>query len=75
MSVLGESDFYETFTDNKGELFKSLQKEYGRCVSKMYIDLKDGSTKEIGWVFQKRKKYEDCEKTFLLETWIQVKDN
>lgn len=62
----------ETFTDNIGELFQSLQKEYGRCVSKMYRDLKDGSTQVIGWVFSKQRQYEDCRETYQHTVWVEL---
>ena len=66
--ITGESGVYETFTDSPGELFRSCQKEYGRCVGKVYI----GDGQAIGWVFQKRMQYDDCQETFLLETWITL---
>ena len=68
----GESEVYETFTDSVGELFKHLQQEFGRCVSSMYIDKKDGTTKKIGWVFEKKNKYNDCDETYVQETWIEL---
>ena len=69
----GESGVYETFTDNIGELFLSCQKEYGKCVSKMFVDSSNGA-KQIGWVFEKRRKYEDCNDTYLCETWVSLHD-
>lgn len=68
----GESDFYETFTADKGVLFRSMQGEYGRCVGRMYIDRKDGSTQSIGWVFEKTAYYEDTKEPYLQETWVTV---
>ena len=68
---LGESDLYEPFTDDTGKLFRSLQREYGKCVSKMYIDTATGS-KSIGWVFEKKVKYQDCNKYYLQETWVEL---
>jgi hypothetical protein len=44
-SIIGETDIYETFTDSKGKLFKALQNEYGRCISKIFVDESDGKTK------------------------------
>jgi hypothetical protein len=70
--LIGDSGIFETFTDDIGELFTSLQKEYGRCISKVYYDLPDGGAKAVGWVFQKRKEYDDCKDTFLLHTWVEV---
>jgi hypothetical protein len=69
---LGESGVYETYTDKVFDLFRSMQKEYGRCISKMYVDEKNGNVRHIGWVFQKRKQYEDCKETYVQETWISV---
>lgn len=69
--IVGDSGEYETYTDNIGELFKFLQKEYGRCRSKIYIDKKDGSTVQIGWVFQKKMKYTDTGESYIGETWIE----
>ena len=68
--LLNESDIYETFTNDRGELYRSLQKEYGRCISKVYVGETD--IKEIGWVFVKREMYNDCNETYLQETWITV---
>ena len=63
----GDSDFYEPFTDNIKTLFKAFQKEYGKCVSGMYI-----GNKQIGWVFEKKRKYEDCNKKYLAQTWVEI---
>src|SRR6266446_5663501 len=63
---LGDSDVYETFTDNVGALYTSLVKEHGRCTGRMYVDeavasaAGGGGTRQrhVGWVFLRRKKYE-----------------
>jgi hypothetical protein len=62
----GESPVYETYFDSIGRLFRSCQKEWGACVSKVYITVKDESEPSgwdeampIGWVFQKRVEYEE----------------
>lgn len=65
---VGESDVYETYTDNTSELFKAMQKEYGRCAGKVYI----GDGQRVGWVFEKRQKYTDCNEYYLQETWVTV---
>ena len=70
--IFGESDSYETWTDNVGELFRSLQREYGRCTGKQYTEFKDGTDKQTGWVFVQRRKYQDCNDTYLQETWVTV---
>lgn len=63
---------YKPFTENRGRLFLLLQKEYGRCTSKMYIDLKDGSTKAIGWVFARKTQYTDSPDFYYQEVWVEI---
>lgn len=71
---VGESDWYESFTDEEGVLFRDLQREYGRCTSKVYLELPGKSGEmPIGWVFQKKVKYDDVEEYYIQETWIQMK--
>ena len=65
---IGDSGIYETWCETIGELFLAMQREYGRCVSKVYI----GEGTQIGWVFEKRQKYQDCNETYLQETWITL---
>jgi hypothetical protein len=72
----GDSDWYEPYTDDLGELYRSLRSEYGRCVSKVYVDTAGGEAKAIGWVFHKRMEYEDAhhcrpdERSYLREVWV-----
>lgn len=56
------------FTDNVGELFRCLQREYGRCVGKVYV----GKGTPVGWVFQKKTEYTDCPETYLQEVWVTL---
>lgn len=35
----GSTDWGEAWTDNRGRLFRELQREYGGCVSRMYRDV------------------------------------
>lgn len=69
----GESGKYEPFTDDLGALFRSLQREHGRCVSRIYIDGgKAEDVKAVGWVFVRRRQYEDSAETYLAETWVTL---
>lgn len=68
----GETPAYETYTDDLGRLFRDMQREYGRCVSSMYVDKRDGRTVQTGWVFSKRMQYEDCDETYTREVWVEV---
>lgn len=74
----GDSEPYEPQTDDIGKLFASMQREYGRCVSSMYVDGPDGTAKRIGWVFQKRMQYEDYrghgERFYIREVWVTLHD-
>jgi hypothetical protein len=71
--LLGDSGWYESFTDKEAVLFRSLQKEYGRCTGKVYVDLPSEEARPIGWVFIKRDKYDDTDEYFLKETWIDLR--
>jgi hypothetical protein len=68
--------FSEEIDKTPGEIFKIARSEYGKCVSKMFIDVAMGdgtyATKNCGWVFQKRVKYSDCKDVYLQETWVTV---
>lgn len=67
------SEPYEAFTDDIGRLYRSLASEYGRCVSKVYLDTASKGTVAIGWVFQKQMPYEDVPKEcYLREVWVTL---
>jgi predicted RNA-binding Zn-ribbon protein involved in translation (DUF1610 family) len=83
----GESGWQESFTDNMGRLFRSCQKEYGRCTSAVYVDTVDGPPIRVGWYFQKRMEYEDSRprydsysgkmkpaETYLRGVWVTVRE-
>lgn len=86
----GESDWYEPWTDDRGEIFRDAQKEYGRCVSKVYRDLPGGEVRAVGWVFEKKMRYEDARPIFqstitrsaiydaksyyVREIWVELKE-
>jgi len=78
----GDSEYYEPFTDDPGGLFRSLQREHGRCTGNMYQDVWTTSNgrrelsnepRKVGWVFEKRRKYTDCNEWYLSETWVHVR--
>lgn len=72
--LCGESGLYEPCNaDDIGKLFKTLQEEFGRCVSKIYIDEGDeGDARAIGWVFQKKQKYSDVDEEYVHEVWVTL---
>lgn len=53
------------------QVFKWARREYGRCQSKVYVDTPAG-TIPCGWVFEKRRKYDDCKEQYLQHTWITI---
>ena len=68
----GDSEVYETFTSNIGELFRSLLKEHGRCLSRIYRDGPEDEAIPFGWVFQKTQSYDNSQETFLQEVWVTL---
>jgi hypothetical protein len=78
----GNSEVYESWTDDPGQLFRACMNEFGRCVSSVMQDRKtpDGGWEviRIGWVFQKREEYADHHTgkaaTYLREVWVTLFD-
>ena len=72
--IIGDSGYFEPFTDDVGKLFKSLQKEYGKCVSKVYVDDSNDPRKAIpiGWVFEKLTEYSDSKEKYLQSVWVTL---
>lgn len=78
----GESGPQEAYTDDPGELFRALRREYGRCIGKVYVDDRSGDpalVRAVGWVFVKRMRYEDArpgdpDPTYLREVWVTLHD-
>jgi len=58
--------------ESNSPTFKELQKEHGRCISKLYTDHSFYGTLHTGWVFQKKIKYCDCNKYYIHETWVEL---
>lgn len=62
----------------RGEIFRDLQREYGRCVSAVYVDRAEGGApRRVGWAFQSRQRYTDArpgdrDPTYIREAWVQV---
>jgi hypothetical protein len=70
-------------TDESGKLFRHLQREYGRCTSKVYVtNTRTGRDWPVGWCFEKRVEYYDGRsfrplpkghpQTFRQTAWITV---
>ena len=73
-SVFGKSEPHEPYTDHPGDLFRDLQREYGRCTGHVYQDTISRGTIAIGWVFLGRQRYDGSNKTYLREVWVTLFD-
>lgn len=67
----GESEWYEAYTDDRGKLFRSMQREYGRCVSSVYVE---PNAKPVGWYFERREQYEDAAETYTRGVWVELRE-
>lgn len=56
--------------DGPGDVFRAFVRshEYGRCAGKVYVN--DGQP--VGWIFEKRDRYEDTGDPFLHVTWVTL---
>ncbi len=70
--IFGESDVYECWTDDVGEIFRNCQREYGGCTGPVFIDDVNGVSRKIGWVFSRTEKYEDSRDTYVREVWVTL---
>ena len=69
----GETDPYEPYWHDDtplSKIFRILQREWGKCVSKVYIDRTDGEVWHIGYVFQRKMRYEDTGEPYIREVWV-----
>lgn len=56
---------------NFGKVYRTLQKEYGRCQSSVFVDSETGP-KKIGWFFVSRQQYEDTGEWYLRGCWATI---
>ncbi len=49
-------------------LFRMFSREFGRCMSKVYV----GQGTPVGWCFEKKSRYENTNKPFVMETWVTI---
>lgn len=81
--IFGEGDWYESYHDTIGSLFKGLQQEYGRCTGRVYVDRTprfDGPNTPLqtGWIFEKKIAYEDARHPlkqndfYVRAVWVEV---
>lgn len=61
----------DIFSGEPGDIFRAAQAEYGGCVSRIYVDTSEG-VRSLGWVFQRREKFSDCDETYTREVWVEL---
>ena len=81
---IGDEPAYQTSyrADELGDLYRAMRREYGRCTGHVYVDgpadmFGHREARPIGWVFIKRRRYEDArdnspKSTYLHEVWVTV---
>lgn len=68
------AEFSETVEGyTRGEIYRMMQREYGRCTSSVYVDT-DRGTKKTGWYFVSRQRYEDTNEPYLRGAWITLRE-
>lgn len=62
------SEYIEDVEDDctDGQLFRMMQREYGRCTSKIYVD---PDARSVGWYFEKLQRYEDTNEPYMQGAW------
>ena len=67
------SEWYEDLDNDltTGDIYRLLQREFGRCTGKVYID----PGIHVGWCFESRQRYEDTNEPYLREAWVSLVDH
>ncbi len=79
-TIFGDSGgWIETWTRNRGQLFRSLQRKYGGCTSKMYRDAPGGDAVVVGWIFSRTDHHEGARRPYtaddryVREVWVEIR--
>lgn len=64
-------DEADTITLDMGRMFRSLQREYGACTGRVYVDRGDEAV-PIGWHFTKKMRYEDTGEPYMRGVWVSL---
>ena len=81
--IFGQSSIMPTDyeDDQRGVLYRSLQKEYGSCIGHVYVDtFPNGKevaspnmvTSRVGWVFEMREEYTDSHDIYIKQVWVSL---
>lgn len=63
------SDITEQMPATDKPSFRDLQREWGRCRSKVYIDTVDG-VKHVGYFFESKQRYDDTRDHYIRGAWV-----
>lgn len=69
---LGSDGIQATDCQTPGELFRRCRRTLGRCTGGVFVDRADGGVQRIGWIFERRERYDDSERTFVRQAWVIV---
>lgn len=53
-----------------GEIYNTCRKDYGKCVSRLFIDTPDGDVVQCGWCFRKPVCADGV--SYQQEVWVQL---
>lgn len=62
-------------SNERGALYRALQKEYGRCINKQYTEWADGTSTVSGYIFQSKQRYYDTNKYYIREVWVTITES
>jgi hypothetical protein len=70
------SEIEETDYESVGAIYRAMRSQYGRCVSKVYIDTMQNGVQATGWVFRGKvvndeNPYREPYK-YVREVWVSV---
>lgn len=58
------------------DVYRHFLEYEGRCIGKVWIDHdRQPEPVHVGWIFQKRERYEDTGEPFLAETWVTLRED
>ena len=66
------SDVESVNVDEPGELFRMMQKKYGRCASAVRVDTETNEGRKVGWVFESVEQFTDSPDTYRREVWVTL---
>lgn len=67
------SEWVEQLPTEQAPNYRDLQREYGRCTGRVYVDTEHG-VKAVGWFFISAQRYEDTNERYLRGAWVTLEE-